>query len=50
MRKNYEQYFEKVKEISARYSIDTAKIENALSEIPDFHVTAPVVGGFSTGK
>ncbi len=50
MKKNFQTNFETVLNIAKRYSIDTAKIEKALSEIPDFRVTVPLVGGFSTGK
>ncbi len=50
MKKNFQPNFETVLNIAKRYSIDTAKVEKALSEIPDFRVTVPLVGGFSTGK
>lgn len=50
MKKNFQPNFETVLNIAKRYSINTAKIEKALSEIPDFRVTVPLVGGFSTGK
>lgn len=50
MKKNFQPNFETVLNIAKKYSIDTAKIENAMSEIPDFRVTVPLVGGFSTGK
>lgn len=36
--------------IAEKYSLETESIKKAVSEIPDFRVTAPVVGGFSTGK
>ena len=36
--------------IAEKYSLNTEDITKALNELPDFRVTAPVIGGFSTGK
>lgn len=36
--------------IAEKYSLDTEEITRVLDELPNFRVTAPVIGGFSTGK
>lgn len=36
--------------IAQKYGLNTDNIVKALDEIPHFRVTAPVIGGFSTGK
>lgn len=36
--------------IAQKYDLSTDNITKALDEIPNFRVTAPVIGGFSTGK
>lgn len=44
--------FEKAKAIADKYELKelSEKIEGCVKEIPEFKVTVPVVGGFSTGK
>lgn len=48
--KNYISKFEKAKAVAEKYGLSTEKMDNAVKEIEDFKVTAPLVGGFSTGK
>lgn len=50
MKTNFEPLFNTALGIYERYSLNTEKIKTALAEIPDFRVTVPLVGGFSTGK
>ena len=48
--KRYVNKFEKAKAVAEKYGLSTEKMDNAVKEIEDFKVTAPLVGGFSTGK
>lgn len=53
MKKLYESYkskFVAAKEIAQKYGLPVEKLDEAISEISDFHLTVPVVGAFSTGK
>lgn len=50
MKKNFTPSFSTALEIAEKYQLNTQAINDALDEIPDFRVTAPVIGGFSTGK
>ncbi len=52
MKKKFTPDFNTALDIAEKYELnDNAdKLGAALAEIPDFKVTAPVVGGFSTGK
>ena len=48
--KSYVNKFEKAKVVAEKYGLSTEKMDNAVKEIENFKVTAPLVGGFSTGK
>ena len=52
MKKKFTHDFNTALGIAEKYELnDNAdKLRTALAEIPDFKVTAPVIGGFSTGK
>ena len=47
---NYLNKFTTAKTIAEKYKLSTEKADKALTEIPNFKVTVPLVGGFSTGK
>ncbi|WP_298482114.1 dynamin family protein [uncultured Ruminococcus sp.] len=46
----YIQKFQAAKTLAEKYALSTEKLEYAIAEIPDFKVTVPFIGGFSTGK
>lgn len=50
--KNFKKKLEVVRKTAEKYELSetTAKIDSYIKEIPEFKVTVPVVGGFSTGK
>lgn len=50
LRLRFQEKFEKTQEIMARYELDTEEVTDAVEEMSHFQVTAPLVGGFSTGK
>lgn len=50
MKNKFTPDFNTVLGIAEKYSLNTDEITKALDELPDFRVTAPVIGGFSTGK
>lgn len=50
IKEEFNQRFNKCKEIALKYQLSTDEIEKNLVEIKDFKVTTPIIGGFSTGK
>lgn len=50
MKKDFTPSFTTALEIAQKYDLPYGDITAALDEIPGFRVTAPVIGGFSTGK
>lgn len=53
MKELYNTYFEnfqKVLAVADKYKLPIDKIKQAISEITDFKITVPLIGGFSTGK
>lgn len=53
MKELYNTYFEnfqKVLAVAYKYKLPIDKIKQAISEITDFKITVPLIGGFSTGK
>lgn len=46
----YQDKFQAVHEIAERYYISTETIDKCSKEIPDFRVTVPLIGAFSSGK
>lgn len=50
MKRDYVSAFQQTEALAGKYGLDTAKSTGALAELQDFKVTAPLVGGFSTGK
>lgn len=50
MMKDFVRSFNQTKVLAEKYGLNSAKSETALSELSDFKVTVPLVGGFSTGK
>ena len=43
--KRYVNKFEKAKAVAEKYGLSTEKMDNAVREIENFKVTAPLVGG-----
>lgn len=50
MKKDFTTPFTTALNIAEKYELDAGNITASLEEIPGFQVTAPVIGGFSTGK
>ncbi len=52
MKEKFMTLFNTALEVADKYSLDNERnqINQAIEEIPTFRVTAPIVGGFSTGK
>ncbi len=50
IKEEFNQRFNKCKEIALKYQLSTDEIEKNLVDIEDFKVTTPIIGGFSTGK
>lgn len=50
MNTDFTNRFTTARDIAAKYELNTDKLTAALDELPEFRVTAPLVGGFSTGK
>ena len=50
MNTDFTSKFTTARDIAAKYDLNTDKLTAALDELPEFRVTAPLVGGFSTGK
>lgn len=50
MNTDFTSKFTIARNIAAKYELNTDKLTAALDELPEFRVTAPLVGGFSTGK
>lgn len=50
MKYNFTSAFSQTKALAEKYELDLPRIDAALTELPEFKVTVPLVGGFSTGK
>lgn len=50
MNTDFTSKFTTARNIAAKYDLNTDKLTAALDELPEFRVTVPLVGGFSTGK
>ncbi|MDY2735581.1 dynamin family protein [Intestinibacter sp.] len=50
VKSKYQKIFKDCISIMEKYDIDTTFIKQDLNQIPNFRVTTPIIGGFSTGK